>query len=152
MDIKEIRQLIKDQFEGISKQESDELKHSIDATAAELAEAGHELQAEALRIQQAGGVDDGPIVKLANLIIDNAYHMRASDIHIEPMADRVRIRYRVDGVCLEKDNIPKNMQAQLVTLQRVPQAGVVLGIPEPKPFPFLNLLLCSSLEQDFWVL
>jgi type IV pilus assembly protein PilB len=41
--------------------------------------------------------------------------MRASDIHIEPMADRVRIRYRVDGVCLEKDNIPKNMQAQLVT-------------------------------------
>ncbi len=110
-----IRQLIKDQFEGVSQQETDELKHSIDATAAELAEAGHELQAEALRVQQAGGVDDGPIVKLTNLIIDNAYHMRASDIHIEPMADRVRIRYRVDGVCLEKDNIPKNMQAQLVT-------------------------------------
>ena len=110
-----IRQLIKDQFEGVSQQETDELKHSIDATAAELAEAGHELQAEALRAQQAGGVDDGPIVKLTNLIIDNAYHMRASDIHIEPMADRVRIRYRVDGVCLEKDNIPKNMQAQLVT-------------------------------------
>ncbi len=110
-----IRQLIKDQFEGVSQQETDELKHSIDATAAELAEAGHELQAEALRIQQAGGVDDGPIVKLANLIIDNAYHMRASDIHIEPMADRVRVRYRVDGVCLEKDNIPKNMQAPLVT-------------------------------------
>ncbi len=110
-----IRQLIKDQFEGVSQQETDELKHSIDATAAELAEVGHELQAEALRAQQAGGVDDGPIVKLTNLIIDNAYHMRASDIHIEPMADRVRIRYRVDGVCLEKDNIPKNMQAQLVT-------------------------------------
>jgi len=110
-----IRQLIQDQFDQASRQESDELKHSIDATAAELAEAGHELQAEALRIQQAGGIDDGPIVKLANLIIDNAYYMRASDIHIEPMADRVRVRYRVDGVCLEKDNIPKNMQAQLVT-------------------------------------
>jgi type IV pilus assembly protein PilB len=41
--------------------------------------------------------------------------MRASDIHIEPMSDRVRIRYRVDGVCLEKDNIPKNMQASLTT-------------------------------------
>ena len=110
-----IRQFIKDQFEGVSQQETDELKHSIDATAAELVEAGHELKAEALRVQQAGGTDDGPIVKLANLIIDNAYHMRASDIHIEPMADRVRVRYRVDGVCLEKDNIPKNMQAQLVT-------------------------------------
>jgi type IV pilus assembly protein PilB len=94
--------------------EDDRLKHSIDATAAELAEAGHELQAEALRIQAAGGDDEGPVIRLVNLIIDTAYHMRASDIHIEPMADRVRIRYRVDGVCLEKDNIPKNMQAPLV--------------------------------------
>ena len=55
-----------------------------------------------------------PIIRLVNLIIDTAYHMRASDIHIEPMTDRVRIRYRVDGVCLEKDNIPKNMQAPLI--------------------------------------
>ncbi len=94
--------------------EDDRLKHSIDATAAELAEAGHELQAEAMRIQAADGNDEGPIIRLVNLIIDTAYHMRASDIHIEPMADRVRIRYRVDGVCLEKDCIPKNMQNPLV--------------------------------------
>ena len=94
--------------------EDDRLKHSIDATAAELAEAGHELQAEAMRIQAADGDDEGPIIRLVNLIIDTAYHMRASDIHIEPMADRVRIRYRVDGVCLEKDCIPKNMQNPLV--------------------------------------
>jgi type IV pilus assembly protein PilB len=110
-----IRRLIQDQFDQTERRESDELKHSIDATAAELAEAGHELQAEAMRIQQAGGVDDGPVVRLANLIIDSAYHMRASDIHLEPMADRVRVRYRVDGVCLENDNIPKNMQSQLIT-------------------------------------
>jgi len=95
--------------------EDDRLKHSIDATAAELAEAGHELQAAAMRIQAGAGDDEGPIIKLVNLIIDTAYHMRASDIHVEPMADRVRIRYRVDGVCLEKDNIPKNMQNPLVT-------------------------------------
>lgn len=97
------------------EEEEDRLKHSIDATAAELAEAGHELQAEVLKAQAASGSDDGPVVRLVNLIIDNAYRIRASDIHIEPMADRVRVRYRVDGVCLEKDNIPKNMQAQMVT-------------------------------------
>ena len=96
--------------------EDDRLKHSIDATAAELAEAGHELQAEAMRIAAGGdNSDDGPIIRLVNLIIDTAYHMRASDIHVEPMADRVRIRYRVDGVCMEKDCIPKNMQNPLVT-------------------------------------
>jgi len=72
-------------------------------------------QAESLRIQAGGEGDDAPIIRLANLIIDNAYYMRASDIHIEPMADRVRVRYRVDGVCLEKDSIPKSMQAPLVT-------------------------------------
>jgi len=112
---KMIRSRIEELFDRAQSAEDDKLRHSIDATAAELTEAGHELQAEALKAQAAGGTDDGPIVKLANLIIDNACFMRASDIHIEPMVDRVRIRYRVDGVCFEKDNIPKNMQPALVT-------------------------------------
>lgn len=113
-----IRLFIEDTFDK-TNEESDRIRHSIDATAAELAEAGHELKAEALRVQAAGSDDDGPIVRLVNLIIDNAYHVRASDIHIEPMADRVRIRYRVDGVCLEKDNIPKNMQSPLVARLKI---------------------------------
>ena len=99
--------------------EDDRLKHSIDATAAELAEAGHELQAEAMRIQAGDNGDEGPIIRLVNLIIDTAYHMRASDIHIEPMADRVRVRYRVDGVCVERDSIPKSMQGPLVTRLKI---------------------------------
>ncbi|MHC4426195.1 MAG: GspE/PulE family protein [Planctomycetota bacterium] len=109
-----IRSFIEDSFDQTTQEEDDRLKHSIDATAAELAEVGHELQAETLLAQAAGEDDDAPIIRLVNLIIDNAYYMRASDIHIEPMEDRVRIRYRVDGVCLERDNIPKNMQAPLV--------------------------------------
>ena len=114
-----IRSFIEESFQQVTKEDDDRLKHSIDATAAELAEAGHELQAQALRAQAAGEDDDAPIVKLVNLIIDNAYYMRASDIHIEPMADRVRVRYRVDGVCLEKDNIPKSMQAQMITRLKI---------------------------------
>jgi len=114
-----ISSYIQESLEETKSEEDDRLKHSIDATAAELAEASRELQAEALRAEAAGGEDDGPIVRLVNLIIDNAYYMRASDIHIEPMADRVRIRYRVDGVCLEKDNIPKNMQAPMMTRLKI---------------------------------
>lgn len=102
-----------------AKQESDELRHSIDATAAELAEFGSELQAEVLRAEAGGVADDGPIVRLVNLIIDTACRMRASDIHVEPMADRVRIRYRIDGVCLEKDSLPKSMQAPLITRLKI---------------------------------
>jgi len=114
-----IRSYIQNSYDKVEKQEDDRLRHSIDATAAELTEAGHELQAETLRAQAEGGDQEGPIIKLVNLIIDNAYYMRASDIHFEPMADRVRIRYRVDGVCLEKDNIPKNMQAPLITRLKI---------------------------------
>ena len=114
-----IRNYIEDSLDEAISEEDDRLKHSIDATAAELAEVSQELQAEALRAEAAGQDDSGPIIRLVNLIIDNAYHMRASDIHIEPMADRVRIRYRVDGVCLEKDNIPKNMQAPLITRLKI---------------------------------
>ena len=117
-----IRSYIKEslgQTEEVVEEEEDRLKHSIDATAAELAEAGHELQAEALRAQAEGGDDEGPIVRLVNLIIDSAYYMRASDIHLEPMGGRVRVRYRVDGVCLEKDNIPKNMQAPMITRLKI---------------------------------
>jgi type IV pilus assembly protein PilB len=110
-----IRSYIEDTFNQTTKEEDDRLKHSIDATAAELAEVGHELEAETLLAQAAESDDDAPIIRLVNLIIDNAYYMRASDIHIEPMENRVRVRYRVDGVCLERDNIPKNMQAPLVT-------------------------------------
>ncbi len=107
---------------------------SIDATAAELEEMGHAIEGELRRAAEADEDDDGPVIRLVNLIIDEAVNMGASDIHIEPMSDRVRIRYRNDGVCIERDNIPKNMQAPLlarfkilsgidITEKRVPQDG-----------------------------
>ncbi|HUU85223.1 MAG TPA: ATPase, T2SS/T4P/T4SS family [Phycisphaerae bacterium] len=65
-----------------------------------------------------GKTDDdseAPIVRLVNLIIGEAVRGRASDIHVEPMANRVRVRYRVDGVCHVRDDVPKAMQAALGT-------------------------------------
>jgi type IV pilus assembly protein PilB len=77
---------------------------------------------------------DAPIIKLVNLIISEAVHGRASDIHIEPMKDRIRVRYRVDGVCHVRDDIPKSMQGAVTTRfkimsgidiseRRIPQDG-----------------------------
>ncbi len=59
--------------------------------------------------------NDAPIVKLVNLIIAEAIGMRASDIHIEPFAERIRIRYRVDGVLVERDNPPRRMLLPLLS-------------------------------------
>ncbi|MBX3353085.1 MAG: Flp pilus assembly complex ATPase component TadA [Phycisphaeraceae bacterium] len=66
---------------------------------------------------------DAPIIKLCNRMIIEAVQNRASDIHIEPMADRVRIRYRIDGVCIERDNLPKRMQNAVLTRIKL-MAGV----------------------------
>jgi type IV pilus assembly protein PilB len=107
--------------------DAEDYRSSIDATAAELAAAGHAIEAEIRRAQAAENEDDeGPIVRLVNLIIDEAVRMRASDIHVEPMADRVRVRYRIDGVCVERDNIPKNMQAPLMTRIKI-LSGMDIG-------------------------
>jgi type IV pilus assembly protein PilB len=51
--------------------------------------------------------------------VEAVMDMRASDIHIEPMADRVRLRYRIDGVCVERDNLPKRMQAAVMTRLKI---------------------------------
>ena len=53
------------------------------------------------------------------MIIDEAVRGRASDIHVEPMADRVRVRYRIDGVCIVRDNIPKSMQAAVTARLKI---------------------------------
>ncbi|MGM0500037.1 MAG: GspE/PulE family protein, partial [Bacillota bacterium] len=79
-------------------------------------------------------VEDAPIVRLTNLIITQAIHTKASDIHIEPLKNSVRVRYRVDGVLHEELTIPKHSQAALIsrlkiiadldiTKRRIPQDG-----------------------------
>jgi type IV pilus assembly protein PilB len=58
---------------------------------------------------------DAPVIRLVHLIIQEAVNMRASDIHIEPFADRVRIRYRIDGVCMERDSPPRRLLGAIVS-------------------------------------
>ncbi|MHC5536729.1 GspE/PulE family protein [Singulisphaera rosea] len=58
---------------------------------------------------------DAPVIKLVHLVIQEAVNMRASDIHIEPFADRVRIRYRIDGVCVERDSPPRRLLGSIVS-------------------------------------
>lgn len=73
----------------------------------------------------AGDDDEAPVIRLVTMLITEAVNMRASDIHIEPMADRVRVRYRIDGVCRERDNIPKRMQGPVINRIKI-MAGIDL--------------------------
>jgi len=62
---------------------------------------------------------DAPVIKLVHLIIQEAVTMRASDIHIEPFADRVRIRYRIDGVLMERDSAPRRLLGAMVSRLKI---------------------------------
>jgi type IV pilus assembly protein PilB len=70
--------------------------------------------------------DSAPIIRLVTMIITEAVNTRASDIHIEPMSNRVRVRYRTDGVCIERDNIPKRMQGSVINRMKI-MAGIDLA-------------------------
>ncbi|RCW80416.1 type IV pilus assembly protein PilB [Halanaerobium sp. DL-01] len=79
-------------------------------------------------------VDEAPIIKLANYIISKAYQKGASDIHIEPEENNIRVRFRIDGVLKKEMTAPKSSHRALVsrikiianldiTEHRVPQDG-----------------------------
>ena len=78
--------------------------------------------------------EEAPIIRLVHRMITEAVRNRASDIHVEPMEDRVVLRYRIDGVCHVRDNLPKRMQSALlarlklmagtnIAERRIPQDG-----------------------------
>src|SRR5690606_6187673 len=58
--------------------------------------------------------NSAPVVRLVNLMIQEAVQLRASDIHVEPFDDRIRIRYRIDGVCVEREAAPRRMLAAVI--------------------------------------
>lgn len=62
---------------------------------------------------------DSPVIKLCNLIIQEAISLRASDIHIEPFEDRVRVRYRIDGILVERDSPPRRLFAPMVSRLKI---------------------------------
>ncbi len=73
--------------------------------------AGEEVSIEQLR--EMG--QDAPVIRLVNTIITQAIVERASDIHVEPQKDHLRIRYRIDGILQEKQKLPRNIQAGVLS-------------------------------------
>jgi type IV pilus assembly protein PilB len=61
------------------------------------------------------GDDDAPVIQVVNKIVTQALRDRASDVHIEPVDDRVRVRFRIDGALKEVLNLPSSMGTPLVS-------------------------------------
>lgn len=82
-----------------------------------------DTQIDFTETSEDGGVGDGdavdessaPIVRLVGLMIQEAVQLRASDIHVEPFEDRVRIRYRIDGILVERDSPPRRLLGAILS-------------------------------------
>ncbi len=107
-----------DKYLSGAERSLDELSRSLDASV------DASLDQDARDAKKAADDDpDAPIIKLINMMIGEAVRTRASDIHVEPMNDRVRVRYRIDGVCVERENVPKRLQNAVTTRMKI-MAGV----------------------------
>ncbi|MBE7502969.1 MAG: Flp pilus assembly complex ATPase component TadA [Verrucomicrobiales bacterium] len=62
---------------------------------------------------------DAPIIKLVNTMIVEAFKLRASDIHLEPLDKRFRVRYRIDGMLHEMKSPPKRLQASIISRLKI---------------------------------
>ena len=62
---------------------------------------------------------EAPVIRLVNQILSRAVETQASDIHIEPFEDRLRVRYRRDGILHEADNPPHNLAAAITSRVKI---------------------------------
>jgi type IV pilus assembly protein PilB len=121
-----------DRFYGKDANSIDDLLNDLSVTGGGEANA---VTTQASAAADATNTDaDAPIIKLVHQLILEAIHRRASDIHLEPLEKRFRVRYRIDGVLIEVENPPKRLQLSVISRikimanisiaeKRIPQDG-----------------------------
>lgn len=114
---KEIMQAIETYYSGDSHQMIEDIMKGIsDTEKLELVrESKDDMDVEELaRLTQ-----EAPVIKLSDAILKQGVEAKASDIMIEPMQDKMRIRFRIDGILVETDSPPKNLLAPIVSRIKV---------------------------------
>ena len=110
--------VIYDYLDKFYAQESQDINQLIDAIDEKAPSLNGEEDAD-----DVGHLKDlaseAPIIKVVNLLISQAVENRASDIHIEPFEDEVKIRYRIDGVLHDVESAPKRLQAAIISRLKI---------------------------------
>jgi type IV pilus assembly protein PilB len=107
--------------ESINRHYGQTESESVDSLLSEFTDTAIDFtETESTRnAQQDEGDNAAPVVRLCNLVIQEAVKLRASDIHIEPFADRVRVRYRIDGILQERDSPPRRLLAPILSRLKI---------------------------------
>lgn len=125
--LEDIEKAIKQYYEGAHADKVDDIFSGMEDPDA------RPSQIELPSVEDASE-EEAPIIKYVHMVISEALKRRASDIHMEPLEKRFRVRYRIDGVLHEVENPPKRLQPSIVSRiklmsnvsiaeKRVPQDG-----------------------------
>ncbi|MEZ6004403.1 MAG: ATPase, T2SS/T4P/T4SS family [Planctomycetota bacterium] len=94
----------------------------VDEALEAVAEDG-DIGSMAAEIDEAEDVlnvsNKAPIIKLVNTVLFQALKMRASDVHFQPYADRMQVRFRIDGILYDMDSIPRRVQDAIISRVKV---------------------------------
>lgn len=122
---KQIKQAISYYYGDVNADTADQIMTELTETTTDLTVG---TTSDATTETGEGGDEDdsAPVIRLVSLLILEAFRTRASDIHLEPMEKRFRIRYRIDGVLSEVENPPKYMQNQIISRVKL-MAGMDLS-------------------------
>ena len=141
---------------------SDSLDRSADKSRDKSFDGSKDKSSDRSSDRSVDSEGDSTMVRLIDRMIDDAVLGRGSDIHVEPRKNDVLIRYRIDGVCLQRDTLPKKMQAQLlsrlklmagvnISERRIPQDGRIKKIVEEKVVDF-RVSTCPAVHGESVVL
>jgi type II secretion system protein E len=116
-------------YYGTAEEAVSGLEHSLGAESIQFGDG------PAMSADDQGETGDAPVIKMVSMLLLEAHKMRASDIHLEPLEKRFRVRFRIDGVLHEMTNPPKKLQSAItsrikimtgsmsIAEKRVPQDG-----------------------------
>ncbi len=82
-------------------------------------EARDQLRRDAAQLEAAGASEDAPVVRVVQIVITQGLRDRASDIHIEPSGDRIRVRYRIDGALTDVLDLPGSIGPAIVSRVKI---------------------------------
>lgn len=119
-------------LQAIEQQYQQELVGEVDEAIKESEEFTQKRTVDSKNIGQI--IQEAPIAKIVSTILEYAVNSHSSDVHIEPMADKIRVRYRIDGILYDKLSLPRNVRDALISRikiisalkideHRVPQDG-----------------------------
>jgi type IV pilus assembly protein PilB len=82
-------------------------------------DGSEEVMIRAEGIEEEAAASDAPIIKMVSMLLLEAYNHRASDIHLEPLEKKFRVRFRIDGVLQEMPSPPKKLHAAITSRLKI---------------------------------